>query len=123
MSNSREIIPWNMPLSGNAFRYRARLHHVPEPSGTPDDSIAHLRDFPLAVRLNQRRVNDPARDKEVLWLGGVGFTALPHVHGDEIGPDVRGSAVDRNIVTGNNVLRRFKTAEAVLMARTDFFCR
>jgi hypothetical protein len=37
-------------------------------------------------------------------------------HGDEIGPDVRRTAVERNIVTGYKVLRTFKTREAFLMA-------
>src|SRR5436190_1182692 len=48
-------------------------------------------------------------------------SALPHVHGDEIGPDVRGTAVERNVVTGDKVLRTLKTGEALRMARTDFF--
>ena len=103
------------------YCYCASLHHVPEASGTPEDSIAHLRDSPLAVRLHQRRVNDSARDKKIVQLVRVGVTALPHMHGDEIGPDVRRTAVESNIVTGDKVLRTFKTGEAFLMAGADFF--
>ena len=103
------------------FGWCAGLRHVPEASGTPEDSIAHLRDFPLPVRLHQRRVYDSARDEKVVQLASVGFTALPHMHGHEIGTDVRRTAVERNIVTGYKVLRTFKTGEAFLMARTDFF--
>src|SRR4029077_11694067 len=97
------------------------LHHVPEASGTPENSIAHLRDSPPAVRLRQRRLNDYARDKKVVQLVSIGFTAFPQMHGDEFGPDVRRTAVERNIVTGYKVLRTFKPGEAFPMARTDFF--
>jgi hypothetical protein len=90
------------------FGLCASLHHVPEASGTPEDSSPHLRDFPLPVRLHQRSVYDSARNKKVVQLVSVGFTALPHMHGDEIGPDVRRTAVERNIVTGYKVLRTFK---------------
>ena len=63
----------------------------------------------------------PPAIKKLSSLVSVGFTALPHMHGDEIGTDVRRTAVDRNIVTGHKVLRTFKTGEAFLMAGTDFF--
>ena len=108
-------------LRSRFFRYCASLHHVLEASGTPEDSIADLRDSPLPIRLGQRHVYDSARDKTVLQLVRVGFAALPHMHGDEIGPDVRRTAVERNIVTGDKVLRTFKTGEAFLMAGADFF--
>ena len=101
--------------------YCAGLHHVPEPSGTPEDNIAHLRYFPMPVRLNQRSVYDSAPYKKVVQLVSVAFAALPHMHGDEIGTDVCRIAVERNIVTGYKVLRTLKTDEAFLMARTDFF--
>jgi hypothetical protein len=66
-------------------------------------------------------VHDSARDKEVVQLVRVGLAALPHMHGNEIGADVRRIAVARNVVACDKVLRAFEASEAFLVAGPDFF--
>ena len=99
----------------------ASLRHILESAGPPQDSVAHLRNSPLTVCSYQIRVDNTAGNKKVVCFIRIGVAALPHVHGDEIGPDVRRSAVEGDIVTGHEVLRAFETGEAFLMAGTDGF--